>query len=163
MRDIIYRISLCIDKEKKVADLNVMRGGCHCGRIALSFSSSIPAGEFSPRACDCSFCVKHGAQYISDRNGSLVVNIKETDALGEHRFGHNLAKFLFCQYCGTFVAVLFETDGRIFGSVNTRCIEAGVKFGVPQTVSPQKLNADQKKERWAKVMIPDVQVNMPGA
>jgi len=145
-----------------VTDLNVLKGGCHCGRISLVFSSSICTEEFSPRACDCSYCVKHGAQFISDRNGSLVVNVKEADALGEHRFGHELAKFLFCKSCGTFVVVLFEADGRTFGSVNTRCFEAGVKFGDPQTVSPQKLNADQKKERWTKVMTPDVQVNISG-
>ena len=52
---------------------------------------------------------------ISDQNGSLVLDIKEADALGEYRFGHKLGKFVFCRNCGVFVAVLFETDGRMFG------------------------------------------------
>lgn len=145
-----------------MADLNLMRGGCHCGRIVFGFSSTVPPEKFSPRACDCSFCRKHGALYVSDPNGSLVIDIKQTNALGEYRFGHGLAKFLFCRHCGVFVAVLFETQGRILGSVNSRCFGGDVSFGDSQTVSPQKLDAEQKKERWAKVMIPDVQVRMSG-
>jgi hypothetical protein len=37
-----------------------------------------------------------------------------------------------------------------------------VKFGDFQIVSPQKLDAEQKKERWARVMIPDVTVGVSG-
>ncbi len=146
-----------------MADLSSMQGGCHCGRIALSFSTAIPPEKFSPRACDCSFCQRHGALYISDPNGGLVIDVKEAKALGEYRFGHGLAKFLFCRNCGVFVAVLFETDGRVFASVNSRCIGGGVRFGDAQVTSPQKLGAEEKKERWAKIMIPDVQVRMSGA
>src|SRR5262245_10244575 len=72
----------------------------------------------------------------------------------------NLANFVYCRHCGVFVAVLFETGDRTFGSVNSRCIGGDIKFGDFQTVSPQKLDAQQKKERWAKVMIPDVQVRL---
>lgn len=143
--------------------MKLMLGNCHCGQIALSFSSVIPPEKFSPRACDCSFCQRHGALYISDPNGSLVIDVKESNALGEYRFGHGLAKFLFCRNCGVFVAVLFETEDRLFASVNARCIGGGVTFGNPQIASPQKLNAEEKKERWAKIMIPDVQVRMSGA
>ena len=38
-----------------------------------------------------------------------------------------------------------------------------VKFGDFEIISPQKLNAEQKKERWPKVMTRDVQVRMSGA
>jgi hypothetical protein len=139
-----------------------MQGGCHCGQIALSFSTAIPPEKFSPRACDCSFCQRHGASFISDPNGGLVIDVKDANALGEYRFGHGLAKFLLCRNCGVFVAVLFEIDDRTFASVNSRCIGGDVSFGNPQTASPQKLNADEKKERWAKIMIADVQVRMAG-
>ena len=90
-----------------MADSNLMQGSCHCGRITFSFLSSVPPEKYSPRACDCSFCQRHGALYISDQNGSLVLDIKEADALGEYRFGHKLGKFVFCRNCGVFVAVLF--------------------------------------------------------
>jgi len=143
-----------------VADLKPLKGSCHCGRIAFSFSSTIPPEKYNPRACDCSFCQRHGALFISDPNGSLVLEVKEANALGEYRFGHELAKCLFCRHCGVFVAVLFETGDRTFASVNSRCIGGDIKFGDFQIVSPQKLNAQQKKERWAKLMTPDVQVRL---
>ena len=133
-----------------MADSNPMRGSCHCGRITFSFLSSVPPEKYSPRACDCSFCQRHGALYISDQNGSLVLDIKEADALGEYRFGDKLGKFVFCRNCGVLVAVLFETDGRMFGSVNSRCIGENVKFGDFEIISPQKLNAEQKKREMAQ-------------
>ena len=139
-------------------DLYLLQGSCHCGRIAFSFSSSISPEKFTPRACDCSFCQRHGALYISDPDGSLVLDIKEAAALGEYQFGHKLAKFIFCRNCGVYVAILFKTEGQIFGSVNSRCIEGDVRFGDPQIVSPQTLGAEQKKERWSKVMISQVQL-----
>ncbi len=146
-----------------MTDLKLMQGSCHCGRLALRFSSTMPPEKFSPRACDCSFCQKHGASFISDPNGGLVIDVNDGNALGEYRFGHGLAKFVFCRHCGVFVAVLFETEGRTFGSVNSRCIAGGAGFGAPQIVSPQKLNPGEKKERWTKVMIPDVVVRVSGA
>jgi hypothetical protein len=141
-------------------DLYLLQGSCHCGRIAFNFSSSVWPEKFTPRVCDCSFCQRHGALYISDPNGRLVVEIKEANALGEYQFGHKLAKFLFCRHCGVLVAVLFKTEDRIFGSVNCRCIGGNVRFGDSQIVSPQILDAERKKERWSKVMIPDVELRM---
>ena len=158
-----YVVSLVLlgtSTEVEVADLKPLEGSCHCGRIAFSFSSLVSPEKFTPRACDCSFCQRHGALYISDPNGSLVLDVKEPNALGEYQFGHELANFLYCRHCGVFVAVLFESGDRTFGSVNSRCIAGDIKFGDFQTVSPQKLDAQQKKERWAKVMIPNVQVRL---
>jgi hypothetical protein len=139
-------------------DIYLLQGNCHCGRIIFNFSSRISPEKFTPRACDCSFCQRHGALYISDPNGSLVLDVKEAGALGEYQFGHKLAKFLFCRHCGVFVAVLFKTQDRIFGSVNSRCIGGDIRFRDAQIISPQALGAEQKKERWGKVMIPDVQL-----
>src|SRR5262249_46899024 len=68
-------------REVDVADLKPLKGSCHCGRIAFSFSSTIPPEKYNPRACDCSFCQRHGALFISDPNGSLVLEVKEANAL----------------------------------------------------------------------------------
>ena len=44
----------------------LLAGGCHCGKLKVEFETGIDPADFSPRACDCSFCTKHGAAYISD-------------------------------------------------------------------------------------------------
>jgi hypothetical protein len=140
-----------------VNDSSVIRGSCHCGSIRFAFTSTIAPEQLSPRACDCSFCQRHGASYISDPNGSLKLEAGNADALGTYRQGHGLAQFVFCHRCGVLVAVLFETEGRRFASLNSRCVE-NVRFGDVTPVSPQTLSSEQKVERWLKVMIPDVEL-----
>jgi hypothetical protein len=135
-----------------------LRGSCHCGRLALTFSTRIAPERFSPRACDCSFCMRHGAAYISDPEGSLLIEARQADALARYSFGHGLARFLLCAQCGVLVAVLFENEGRTYASVNARCVDA--KFGEPKVASPQKLDAAQKRERWTRLMIPDVELRV---
>jgi hypothetical protein len=136
-----------------------LHGSCHCGRLSLTFSTRIAPESFSPRTCDCSFCTRHGAAYISDPEGSLVIESREADAIGRYMFGDGLAKFLLCTHCGVLVAVLFESEGRTFASVNSRCI-TDASFGVPQVASPQQLDAAQKRERWTRLMIPDVELRV---
>jgi hypothetical protein len=140
-----------------VNDSSVIRGSCHCGSIRFAFVSTIAAERLCPRACDCSFCQRHGASYISDPNGSLRLEVEKADALGTYRLGHGLAQFVFCRHCGVLVAVLFETEGRRFASLNSRCAQ-DARFGEPKSVSPQTLSSDEKTERWRQVMIPDVEL-----
>jgi hypothetical protein len=132
----------------------LLRGGCHCGKVQIEFGTAIAPADFAPRACDCSFCLKHGASYISDPDGSLSIQAKGLDSVSEYRQGSEGARFIVCRRCGVLVAVVFDDDGASYGAVNTRCIEEGVVFGAPQVVSPQRLGGEEKKRRWAKLWTP---------
>ena len=140
-----------------MSDSNVIQGSCHCGSIRFVFRSTIAPEQLVPRACDCSFCQRHGASYISDPNGSLRLEIDQVGALGTYRQGHGLAQFVFCLQCGVLVAVLFETEGKRFASVNSRCVR-DTRLGEAGPASPQTLSSDEKTERWRQVMIPDVEL-----
>ncbi len=48
---------------------------CYCGNIRILASFSQYLVTYSPRACDCEFCLKHGAAYVSDPEGSLRIRI----------------------------------------------------------------------------------------
>jgi hypothetical protein len=50
-------------------------GGCHCRNIILRIELPNSPGSYNPRACDCDFCGKHAASYVSDAHGSLLVEI----------------------------------------------------------------------------------------
>lgn len=92
-----------------------------------------------------------------------MITASTADALGRYAFGHGLARFLHCTNCGVLVAVLFEDEGSsVFASVNSRCI-SDARFGESQVASPQKLDAEQKRERWTRLMIPDVEVRIATA
>jgi len=146
-----------------MADGGLLKGGCHCGNVQFEFTTAIRPADFAPRACDCSFCLKHGAAYISDPDGRLVIEVADSNAVGEYRQGSGTARFLLCRNCGVMVAVIFDGDGRSYGTVNANCIAGGVVFGACRVVSPRNLSAEEKKRRWAKIWTPGVVVRVtPG-
>jgi len=144
-------------------DATLVRGGCHCGRVRIEFGTATSPADIRPRACDCSFCIKHGASYISDPHGSLRIDVQGQDTISEYRQGSESARFLLCRCCGVLVAVVFDDDGGSYGAVNSRCIEGDVGFGSLQTVSPQRLAGEEKRSRWATLWTPDVEIKVSGS
>jgi len=132
-------------------------GGCHCDQLRVEFSTGLDPASFTPRACDCSFCRKHGAAYISDPAGRLSVSFRQ-GALSRYRQGSNMADFLICSQCGVLVAVAFEHDSRVYGAVNIGCLNGQIGLGSPVPASPQVLSPDEKVSRWLQLWIPDVLV-----
>lgn len=140
-----------------------LRGGCHCGRLRVSFSTRIDPADIHPRACDCSFCQKHGAAYVSDPSGRLSIGMAQPDAMRRYRQGSNTAEFLFCGHCGILVAVVFVHDARRYGAVNARCLDGTTRLGDVVIASPQALAAGDKVDRWLRLWIPDVELVVDGS
>jgi len=137
---------------------SAFRGGCHCGQLRVNFSTALDPASITPRACDCSFCQKHGAAYVSDPAGQLSVTMRSADALRRYRQGSNTAEFLLCDRCGVLVAVIFEHNARMYGAVNARSLEGSTGFGSAIAASPQWLAPDEKVARWSQLWIPDVEL-----
>lgn len=128
-------------------------GQCHCQKIKLQVKLSRPAPDYQPRKCDCSFCVKHGASYISDARGSFELQLESPDVLKKYRqHEKGLAEFLLCHECG----VLYRNSlGQTYGAVNAGIFANGT-FGASVDVSPQLLSDEQKTARWQQVWFSDV-------
>lgn len=139
-----------------------LRGGCHCKRISVEFTTLEEPRAMTPRACDCSFCRKHGAAYLSDAAGQLRIVAGSPDALRSYRQGSETATFRLCSECGVLVAVTFEHDGRLYGAVNATCLDGDLDLGASIPASPQALSPEQKVARWLQVWVPDVQL-LPAA
>jgi hypothetical protein len=133
-------------------------GGCHCGNIHLDIGLPRAPVTYNPRACDCEFCVKHGAAYLSDNQGSLSIQIKDVSATRSYRQGSGIAECLLCTDCGVLVGALFRVDGQVYGTVNVRAIDAAVTFGEAQAVSPKQLGASDKTKRWTDIWFPNVRM-----
>jgi hypothetical protein len=138
-----------------------LHGSCHCGRLRIEFSTDQDPADFLPRACDCSFCRKHGAAYVSDPSGRLSVSARG-DSLRKYRQGSNTADFLLCGQCGVLVAVAFAHGDRVHAAVNIRCLDGETGFRAPVPASPQALGADEKVSRWLELWIRDVELIEPG-
>jgi hypothetical protein len=138
-------------------------GGCHCGALQLSMATSLAPHAIVPRACDCSFCQKHGAAYVSDPDGRLALAVGAADALRRYRQGSGSAEFLLCGACGVLVAVVYAAAGRLFGAVNARCVDQASAFAGPVPASPQTLAPDVKRSRWSALWFPDVALTIQGS
>jgi hypothetical protein len=135
-----------------------IRGGCHCKRARVEFTTHQEPAATNPRACDCSFCKKHGAAYVSDPAGRLRIIVGDPSALRSYRQGSGTAEFRLCSGCGVLVAVTFEHAGRLYGAVNAACLDEDSGLGGRIPASPQGLSPEQKVARWLRVWVPDVQV-----
>jgi hypothetical protein len=132
-------------------------GACHCGRLQVRFTTLLATERLVPRACDCSFCQKHGAAYVSDPRGTLRLTVPA--GLVPYRQGAGNGQFHVCDRCGVLVAVTFENEaGRRFGTVNVRCLTAAEQFPPPQPASPQTLPPEERTARWRQLWVPDVDV-----
>jgi hypothetical protein len=142
--------------------MHKVSGGCYCGNIGFEMGLTQAPDAYNPRACDCDFCRKHGAAYVSDARGSLLIRIKDEGASGKYRQGSGQAEFLLCRNCGVLVSVLFRNEGRLYGTVNAQAVDALTSFGTQKPVSPKMLSGDEKAVRWQDVWFSDVGVVSAG-
>ncbi len=130
-------------------------GGCHCGNIRVELELTRSAGTYNPRACDCDFCRKHRAAYVSDPQGSLLIQIRDERDCGRYAQGSGQAELLLCRHCGVLIAPLYREAGRVYAAVNINVVE-GVAFGAQQTASPKALAAADKVKRWKDLWFSNV-------
>lgn len=138
--------------------MQTLHGGCHCGNIRVELQLTRVPGTYQPRACDCSFCLKHGAAYISDPRGTLRLTIRDEREAARYAQGSGQAQLLLCSTCGVLVSPLFEDGGQLYAAVNVNALENAAAFGAPQSASPQTLSAADKVKRWKELWFSDVAV-----
>ncbi|MGH8402005.1 MAG: GFA family protein, partial [Gammaproteobacteria bacterium] len=138
--------------------MHKINGGCHCGNILVELELAHAPENYNPRACDCDFCRKHSAAYVSDPQGSLSCRINDERYCGWYRQGSGIAEFLICTHCGVLVAVLYRNDGQLHAAVNAKAINGGKGFGMEQSVSPKTLSASEKVTRWQEFWFHNVSI-----
>jgi hypothetical protein len=137
--------------------MHPLTGGCYCRNIVVELGLSREPGQYEPRACDCDFCRKHGAAYVSDPQGSLRILIRDPSLAGEFRQGNELADMLLCARCGVLIGALYRSEGRVYATINAQAVEGG-SFGMPTPVSPKQLSGENKVARWKKLWFSDVTI-----
>lgn len=136
-----------------------LKGGCACGNICFDLTLAQEPSTYHPRACDCDFCTKHGASYVSDPQGTLRIEIRDPHLLQRYKQGTRLADFILCKHCGVLTNVLWQNDkGEQFGSVNSRAVEHAT-FAEPKTISVQHNTPEESIKRWEANWFPHVVVD----
>lgn len=139
-----------------------LQGGCHCGNLRIDIELPRPAASYIPRACDCDYCRKHGAAWLSDPTGRLALHVRAPAELGRYRQGAGLADFLLCKGCGVVVAVTYTKAGRTWATVNSRAIDGTPDFPAATPVSPRTLGPEEKVARWKAVWFADAMFQTTG-
>ncbi len=136
----------------------MISGGCHCTNIRFEFTLTRAPETYNPRACDCAFCTKHAAAWLSDPAGALSLRIKDEARVSRYRQGSGQAEFLVCAQCGVLAAVFHRSGANLHAAVNAKAVEGGIEFGPEQTVSPKKLAPGDKARRWQEVWFSKVSI-----
>jgi hypothetical protein len=94
----------------------LIHGNCHCGNI--SFEIDWKAAHVAARACDCSFCVKHGGLWTSRPDASLEVRVRKPSLVNKYAFGTRTAIFHICTGCGVAPVATSEIDGKLYAVIS---------------------------------------------
>jgi hypothetical protein len=95
-------------------------GACHCGNLSFILETRQARETIAPRACDCGFCMRHGARCWSDPEGRVTIVVREDALLQRYRFGERTADFLVCERCGVYLGAMIEANGAARATVNLR-------------------------------------------
>ena len=124
-------------------------GECSCGHVSLVVTLEHELTEYSPRACDCDFCMSRHIEYLSEP--TALLQITHTQPLQSLQQGSNQAEFLACSRCHDVVAVVYQADTQLIGAVNACLLKDRRQLKPSVVVSPKKLSADEKSGRWASL------------
>ena len=103
--------------------MNTYYGKCHCGAVGFEYRTGQSPDTWPVRACQCSFCLKHGGVYTSDPVGSVRFTQADATLLSRYRFGHKTADFVFCGRCGGYLGAVTGEGGQTFAVLSIRALD----------------------------------------
>jgi len=100
-----------------------IKGACHCGNVRFELDWLPEPTGIPARACDCTFCQKHGGMWTSCATGNLVVEVADPARVNRYAFGTKTADFHVCAHCGAVPVVTSEIGGNTYAVVNVNTFE----------------------------------------
>ena len=124
-----------------------LHGSCHCGAITVAFETSDPR-SLPLRACQCSFCRRHGGVTTSDPAGRLVVDVHQPGLLQRYRFALGITDFLICRTCGVYVAAVMEDGAGSLGVLNINVLDDRDRISLK--AEPKSYEGENVSDRLAR-------------
>ena len=101
----------------------LIHGACHCGNISFDLRWDPDPPEIPARACDCTFCQKHGGLWTSNPAASLELAVADPSGVSQYRHGTGTAVFHVCARCGVVPVVTSEIEGKLHAVVSVNAFE----------------------------------------
>ena len=131
-------------------------GQCSCGQTKIKISLPKELSQYSPRACDCDFCISRKISYLSHPDGEL--EITSIAPLNVQRQGSKQAGFITCNSCQSVIAASLQLDKSLIGALNSTLLSNFSMLQAPTKVSPKTLTANEKIARWKTVWL-NIKIN----
>ena len=133
-------------------------GGCHCGNISIVFESALDPTQIEVRACQCSFCRKHGTCAAADPGGMLTINVADQARLSRYTFEYGTAEYFICRECGVYVgaSTLDEHNRRaiiVVDVLDDRRLFSQEPVAVSYDSEDRNQRLKRRSERWMPVSI----------
>ena len=142
----------------------LISGRCHCGNISFALTWEPEPKLIPARACDCSFCTKHGGVWTSCPTGRLEVAVRDPSLVSKYAFGTNTAEFHICSRCGIVPVVTSRIDGHLYAVVSVNAFEDVAALLVKRTAASfQEESEDVRLARRTRNWIADVRFVEAGA
>ena len=135
-------------------------GKCHCGNIAFVLDWPGVPSEIVARECGCSFCVKHGGVWTSNRDARLSVTLHLPSLVSKYAFGTETAAFYVCRRCGVVPIVTSEIANHLYAVVNVNTFEGSDSLHLNR--QPVSFDGEERQSRLArreKNWIADVRIS----
>ncbi|WP_340118495.1 hypothetical protein [Pelagibius sp. 7325] len=133
-------------------------GGCHCGAIMVSYESAVAPEDTEVRACQCSFCRKHGSRAVSDPDGRVTLTLHDAAAVQRYGFGLRTADYYLCGRCGVYVAAVMPDGERAYAVVIVNALDDAGRFTQP--ARPADYSAEdvatrrqRRRTRWTPATV----------
>jgi hypothetical protein len=123
-------------------------GKCHCGNIAFVLDWPGVPSEIVARACGCSFCVKHGGVWTSNRDATLSVTLHSPTLVSKYAFGTKTATFYVCARCGVVPIVTSEVEDHLYAVVNVNTLVGLDSLRVSR--QPVSFDGEEQQSRLAR-------------
>lgn len=124
-----------------------LTGSCHCGAIRARLDASRPARELEVRACQCSFCTRHGAKTVSDPAGHCRFEVDRA-ALSWYRFETGTSLSLICNRCGMYAGAIIEDGDKLWSILNARAL--AIPELSDRAAAPRVYESETAEERIAR-------------
>lgn len=133
----------------------LIEGRCHCGNIAFSLRWEPDPQDIPARACDCTFCTRHGNAWTSHPEGRLQVRVADPAAVSRYTFGTQSADFHVCMHCGVVPLVTSTIDGHVHAVVNVNTFEnvdPALLRPIPVSFGEEavEVRLDRRRQRWIR-------------
>jgi hypothetical protein len=126
----------------------LIKGKCHCSNIAFVLDWPSAPAEIVARACSCTFCVKHGGVWTSNRDARLAVTLHSKILVSKYEFGTKTATFYVCSRCGVVPIVTSEITNHLYAVVNVNTFEDQDSLHLSR--QPVSFDGEEQESRLAR-------------